>query len=211
MKDLFPIAACIAAGITSAASAATFDSRTDFLAQPGSFVEHSSIDADFSVSAPAGSWRATPTTTYTNLYSPDAALVLSGPENFNLDVTFASEIYAFGMDVYEPVRSYPTLNGCNVATCVESTFEISFLSGATVIETITFAPENALLDFIGFTSVTAFDRVEVRETVGTNDNEFFGNFVTSTSPVSAVPLPAGLPLVLAGVGMLGLARRAQRR
>ncbi|MEP4194451.1 MAG: VPLPA-CTERM sorting domain-containing protein [Aliishimia sp.] len=36
------------------------------------------------------------------------------------------------------------------------------------------------------------------------------SFTTEIAPVSSVPLPAGLPLLLAGLGALGIARRTRR-
>ncbi|MEM6759055.1 MAG: VPLPA-CTERM sorting domain-containing protein [Pseudomonadota bacterium] len=191
----------------SAAAAATFDDRATFLAQSGSFIEHTDPFSDFTVTTPAGSSINSGFSTFTDKFVPNPYVIVNGVENVDIALSFATSIFAFGMDVFEPQNSTATFNGCNVGTCVESTFQLSFLSGASVVDTITFSPDNEILDFIGYTSAVAFDRIEIRETIGTNDNEFFGNFVTSTTPVSAVPLPAGLPLLLAGMGVFAVLRR----
>ena len=190
--------------IATASSAATYNDRTTFLGLTGGFVEHNDLTSDFSISAEPGSSLNSSYSTFTDKFAPNPYVILNGVENFNAVLLFTDAIYAFGMDVYEPQASTDTFNGCNVSTCVESTFEISFLSSGSTLDTVTFEPENEILDFFGYTSDTAFDRVEIRETVGTNDNEMFGNFVTSTTPV---PLPAGLPLLAAGLGAIALLRR----
>lgn len=204
--------AAVALFCGSAVYAATIDDRATFLALGGTYTEHTDIGADFTISSGGGGAIAfLDSTTYTDKFAPNPYVVISGVENFNAVVTFATEVFAFGMDVYEPA-SPDLFNGCNVTTCVDSTFELSFLNGASLLETITFSPNDDVLDFIGYSSALAFNRIEVRETVGTNDNEMFGNFVTSTTQLNAVPLPAGLPLLAAcvvGFGILGRRKRKQ--
>lgn len=191
---------------SSVASAATFNDRATFLGQNGTFVEHTDLTTDFDITAGPNASLNTNYSQFTDKFEPNPYVVLNDQENFNAVVTFTSAVFGFGMDVYEPQASTDTFNGCNVSPCVESTFEISFLAAGSLLDTITFSPENEILDFIGYSSATAFDRIEIRETAGTNDNEMFGNFVTSTTPMSPVPLPAGLPLLLAGLGALAIAR-----
>jgi hypothetical protein len=66
-------------------------------------------------------------------------------------------------------------------------------------------PDDALT-FVGVWSTDAFDRIEIRETTGTLDNEFFGNFVTGDTAL--VPEPGTLLLV--GIGLASLAVRRRR-
>jgi hypothetical protein len=187
---------------TGSASAAVITDRATFLAQSGTITEHTDISTDFTITSISGSSAFLNTSTFTDRFLPNPYVVISGVENFNATVTFASAVYAFGMDVYEPTSS-ATFNGCNVSSCVESTFEISFLNGTSLLDTITFAPANDTLDFIGYSNTTAFDSFQVREVIGSNDNEMFGNFVTLTE----IPLPGSLPLLALGLGLFGLIRR----
>lgn len=208
MKFVSTIAAA-AVLCATASTAATFTDRAAFLAAGGTFTEHTDIAADFTITSGGGG--ASPflsTGTYTDVFGRNPFVVISGEENFNAIVTFATSVFAFGMDIYEPT-STARFNGCNVSQCQESTFEISFLDGMTTLDTISISPDNNTLDFIGYSNGTGFDQIQVRETVGSNDNEMFGNFVTSSSPLSAVPLPTGLPFL--GAGLLGLFALVRRR
>lgn len=212
MRRSFGIAcvpvACVAFFATET-QAATFSDRATFLAAVSGAIEHTDLTTAFDLTAASGSSINTNYATFTDMFGADPYVILNGVENVDFDVTYTSEIFAFGMDVYEPQASTATFNGCNVGTCVESTFEISLFSGATLVTTESFSPDNEMLDFIGFTSNVGFDRIEVRESTGTNDNEFFGNFVSSPTP-AAVPLPAGLPLLAIGVGLLGAIGRFRK-
>ena len=209
MRYLVPGMVGILFAASTAATAATFNDRATFLAQSGTFVEHTDLTTDFNITGALSSSINTSYSLFTDKFAPNPYVVINDRENFDAVVTFASAVYGFGMDVYEPQASTLIFNGCN-ATCVESTFEITFLSMGSILDTITFEPDNEILDFIGYSNATAFDRIEIRETVGGIDNEMFGNFVTSTSPVSPVPLPAGLPLLVVALGAFGLARGGAR-
>ncbi|MDM7859311.1 hypothetical protein QTP81_01665 [Alteromonas sp. ASW11-36] len=114
---------------------------------------------------------------FTNLLQNE--LALSGVENFNVDI--AGGAYAFGFDVTDP-RSSSLPNGCNVSSCVDSVFSFSIFSGNALVGSFSFNPlfSDSVLTFVGVYSNTLFDRVEIRETAGTNDNEYFGNFQLST-------------------------------
>lgn len=126
--------------------------------------------------------------------------------NEGIDVFFAAPVFSAGFDFLEP--DYDDTNvglGCNT-DCVDSTFEITLLSGATELATFTFLPTDGVASFFGVWSDTAFDGLRIRETIGTNDNEYYGRFYTGSAAL--VPVPGAVWLFgSALVGMLGFRRR----
>jgi hypothetical protein len=132
---------------------------------------------------------------------------ISGPENFAID--FGLRATAFGMFVHEPTDPGPatptTPDVCNTGRCVDSEFTISLFRDGTSIGSFILNPVDDSADFIGFADSMGFDRIEITETVGTDDNEFFGGF-----KLAVAPLPASLPLLLAGLFGLGALARRRR-
>lgn len=187
------------ATVPLSAGAATFDDRAAFLAAISGAVEHSDLTADFSLTGNIN----TSYPTFTDKFGSAPYVAVNGIENFDVSVTYAGTIFAFGMDVYEPAASTATFNGCN-ATCFDSTFEITILSGSTVIDSAILMPDDDVLDFFGITSTVGFDTIRIRETTGDIDNEFFGNFISTPHPV---PLPPAMALMIAGLGGLAFVRR----
>ncbi len=139
---------------------------------------------------PAGDW-----------YVPLAGfeIAISGSEN--LDAVFAGPVYSFGFVFAEPNSTMPSWGG----SPVDSTFTVTLRNGATFVDSFTFnAPDDAI-SFVGAWTDAAFDRVEIRETTGGIDDEYFGEFFTGTTPVP-VPTAAWL-LGSALLGLVGISRR----
>ncbi|HJR60126.1 MAG TPA: PEP-CTERM sorting domain-containing protein [Vicinamibacterales bacterium] len=137
------------------------------------------------------------------LAGPDMAV--SGVESFDGDVAFSADRYAFGFGIYESTD--PSIAGCNTA-CVDSTFEITLLNnGSPLIPSFLLLPADNTSVFWGVHTDFAFDSVQIREVVGSNDNEIFGTFYTGTEPV---PEPGTLLLLGGGLSLTRLIRQKRR-
>ena len=130
------------------------------------------------------------------------AIAISGPENLlvSLDTGAAT---AFGFYFHEPTGT-AQLDGCNT-TCVDSTFQVEFLLGASVVDSFLFNAGDNQSIFLGAILDEAFDAVRFTETVGGADNEFYGEMF-----VARVPEPGMLGLLGAGLIGLGAMRRKAR-
>ena len=116
-------------------------------------------------------------------------LAISGKEEFTLEIAGGTTALSFLL--HQPGTSTAIVDGCNAA-CVASTFSFSIYSGATLLDSFIQAPSFDLADFFGFYDAGGFDKIVITETVGTNDNEFFGEFRIAAT---VIPLPATLPLL----------------
>ena len=110
--------------------------------------------------------------------NPGPDIAISDIENLNADLS--SAVFSLGFDFVEPTTGF----GCNNTTCVDSTFSVTLKNGPTTVDSFQFNAPNDVLAFVGVQSDTAFDRVEIREITGNNDDEYFGEFYTSE------PLPS---------------------
>ncbi|MEL6792192.1 MAG: hypothetical protein AAFP78_01975, partial [Pseudomonadota bacterium] len=172
----------------SAAATITFDDRSTFLAAAGSVTTHanptfSQIRTPDTVSfngltlAPAPGSSVLSSNTFSTLIANEIAQ--SGVENFDVTVNQPSPVFGFGFDVHEPIASTGTRDGCNVSVCLESTFQVSLLLNGALLQVVQFSPANDVLAFFGVQTTDPFNQIQVREIVGGNDNEFFGNFVST--------------------------------
>ncbi|NQU20937.1 MAG: PEP-CTERM sorting domain-containing protein [Candidatus Nealsonbacteria bacterium] len=128
---------------------------------------------------------------------PGPDIGTSDVENINADL--ASPVLALGFDFVEPEFD-PHIN----APFVDSTFTVSLLLEAEVLDSFTFNAPNDTAAFVGVTSSAPFDRVEIRETVGGIENEWFGQFYTA-------PVPEPSTLFLLAMGVVGLLAYGWRR
>ena len=96
--------------------------------------------------------------------------------NEAFDLKFPNPIKAFGIDIYEMHNTPAGYMGCNT-TCTESTFSFRLLKNGVEVSpanNLTFAPANNTDQFFGFSTPFEFDEVQIREKVGSHDNERFG-------------------------------------
>ena len=144
---------------------------------------------------------------WSTLISEPFDLAINGIEQFNVDS--AVDIFSFGFDFHEPSLVTPPNpqfpDTCNTPVCVDSTFEITLLDELTNVGSFQFTRPDDSLQFVGVWSSEAFNRIEIRELIGTADNEFFGNF--STGSIAFVPEPSIIALFVAGLFGIGFARR----
>jgi hypothetical protein len=110
---------------------------------------------------------------------PGNDIAINGPEN--IDVTFFSPVYSMGFDFAEPIATLPRPPPGGAQ---DSTFEVTLKSGGITVDTFQFNAPDDVISFIGVWSDTAFDRAEIREIIGGQEGEYFGEFYTGTTPLS---------------------------
>jgi hypothetical protein len=120
---------------------------------------------------------------------------LNDKEQFN--VSFANPVHSFGFDLVEP-QNDPNVN----APFVDSTFTMEFYSLGLLVGTHTFNAPNDAASFVGVWMNNTFDQVQLRETVGGIENEFFGTFYSGKTLPTGVP-DGGSSLAMVG-GVCGL-------
>jgi hypothetical protein len=102
-------------------------------------------------------------------------IAISGTENLN--VNFTAPVFSAGFEFVEPEFD-PNVN----APFAESTFNVTLKNGATTVDSFLFSAPNDVLYFVGVWSNDPFDRMEIVETIGDSENEFFGEFFTGDTP-----------------------------
>lgn len=215
MKTLaISLIGCLCA-ISATAATTTYSDRATFLAASGDATDHTTAPFNFTgsraysngltVNEVSGTFGSTSVIAFADLGISDA-IVVNDVES--LDFNFSEQRFGFGLDIVESTTPFSAsrTDGCGVTTCVESTFTFTFLNGGSVVGSEVISPANDTVVFFGVTSDLGFDKVEMRETTGSNDDERFGGFVSTAAP-APVPLPASALLLLAGVGGLAAMRR----
>jgi len=135
-----------------------------------------------------------PNDDWTSIISgPDIAI--SGTEN--LDVDLAAPVFSLGFQFHEPTcNNKNDGNNCGTGALgqveigtdvpagaeVDSTFTVTLKNGAATVATFSFNAPDDVFAFVGVHSDMAFDKVEIRETIGGIDDENFGEFFTGTTP-----------------------------
>jgi hypothetical protein len=96
---------------------------------------------------------------------------VSGAENIN--VTFFTPVTAFGIWMQDGF-AIGTVGSCPPFGPQDSQFTFTFKAGDTEIVTLTEDPPIDQAFFFGVVLSLPVDKVEFRETVGTDENDFFG-------------------------------------
>jgi PEP-CTERM motif len=150
--------------------------------------------------------RLLPTEIWTELI-PGNAIAVSGVEN--LSARFATPVFSAGFQFAEPSAPLPAPKGCDTSPCVDSTFSVLLLSGASSVGARSFNAPDDTLAFFGLWSSSPFDQLVILDATATADDEYFGQFFSGTTPV---PEPTALVLLGSGVvGLVGVAWRRRRQ
>ena len=210
----------IGAQNTFAATISTFDDKTAFLTATGATSATGPLpdlglipggggavqsvgQATFSITLPSsqlfigtfGTVGVTNNDWTLRLTGPDIAI--SDVENLNVDL--ANPVFSFGIDFVEPEFD-PNVN----ALFAESTFTVTLLNGAVVVDSFSVSRPNDSAEFIGVWSDSIFDRVEIRETTGGLENEFFGQVYTGTIPLFELVAGEIIPIETTSLILAGL-------
>jgi hypothetical protein len=133
----------------------------------------------------------------------------------NLDVIFDAPVFSAGFAFAEP-GPQPAVNPSSPYAhdayypYADSTFTVTLKSGASVVEIVTFNAPDETGSFVGVWSDAAFDRMEIRETTGAIEDDYFGEFY-SGSVAMPVPEAENWAMLLAGLGLVGFAARRRIR
>ena len=210
MKKIFMLLTVLiifyVASVSANATIITFSDKAQFLASTDSTSATGPLpninftygwsqtigNATFSVPSTSELYIGGGTLDWTLLH-PGNDIAISGPEDLNVDL--ASPVFALGFDFVEPMAT-----PC-YAYCHDSTFTVQLKNGSTTVDSFMFNAPDDVLAFVGVWTDTPFNRVEIRDTTATSDNEYFGQFYTVTTHAS-VPEPA--TLLLFGSGMAGI-------
>jgi hypothetical protein len=213
MTSLLVFSGLSANGV-AAAPLTTYSDKTTFLSDTGATIATTPYnDTGFNTfsglfnSFISGSVTFGAASALGTLYFGDASTRLAGGEitisDFeHLNVQLAQPAFALGFDFVEP-QSDPLVN----APFVDSTFTVTLFSGATNVGSFTFNALNDQAAFVGVWSPVSFTDVQIRETTGGIENEFYGQFYTGATAPASVPAPATIWLLISGLPFMLLRQR----
>ncbi len=111
--------------------------------------------------------------------NPGPDIAISDIENLNADL--AAPVSALGFDIVEPTTGFGAGTGFT-----DTTFSVTLKNGPTIVDTFQFNAPDDVLAFVGVSSDLPFDRIEISDITATNDDEFWGEFYTRTSPIEEI-------------------------
>jgi len=126
---------------------------------------------------------------------PGNDIAISGTENLHVDL--ATPVFSFGFQFHEPTcNNRNDGNNCGLGALgqvelgtdrpsvetTDSIFTVTLKNGVNTVASFQFNAPDDVLAFVGVQSDMAFDRVEIREIVGGQEDEHFGEFFTGTLP-----------------------------
>jgi hypothetical protein len=195
---------------TNAASVTVYDDKTTFLNETGAVGTSpfpnlggtlSSFSHENLTFTPTGLRTLNLHRNWTN-HLPGIDLAVNGIEHLNVDTL--KPVSSFGFDFVE--SQFERIPGYDVlavnAPFFESTFQVTLVNSGTVIDSFEFSKPNDITTFVGVKSDQLFNRVEILETVGAADNEFYGTFYTSQAEPVPEPLTILGSATALGVGVL---------
>ena len=212
MKTTLMTTAIFSMAIAGAAQAATFSTAADFMGGntvaftetfselddttmgftgPLTFGTGITVSSEGNELFSVGTGQSTNTT---------VALGSNSPDEDTLTIDLGGDWSAFGLDLFQNGGG-----GSQTGGLVEFTLT-TFLDGMLVDTFLTDVAPNGG-SFFGFNSIGLFDSVNIS---GDGMFEVVDNVSAGVSGAAVVPLPASLPLLLAGFGALGVMRRRRK-
>lgn len=94
-----------------------------------------------------------------------------------LQVQTAAPVHSLGFEIVEPNATIPVHGGVPLP----SPYVVTLYSGANVVGEFVVDVPDDVVAFVGVWSDTAFDRVTIIDSNGTDDDEYFGQFYTGTA------------------------------
>ena len=144
-------------------------------------------------------------------YLPGNEIAINDIEH--LDIVSSTPVFAMGFEFVEPSIGGSTTDTCFVAECTDSTFAIMLMNGATTLDVFPFNAPDDQAAFLGVWAPYAFDRMVIREIIGSIDDEFWGQVYTQgripNPTATEVPEPASL--LMLGIGLAGGAYKSRKR
>ncbi len=202
-----PLAAALVLGLAgllppafAQATLQTFDDKAAFLAATGAANATGPLP-DLGV-VPEGEFRTVGSITFSPLagaptmyiggassagvgpywYPPiPAQFIALGQENFQADV--AAPVFSMGFEIVEPAATMPAWGGtAGPTTFLVTLYNVSGPESNTQVGQFTFDAPDDVLAFVGVWSNLPFNRLTITDTTGNNDDEYFGQFYTGTTP-----------------------------